>query len=257
MTLGAKKAPAVADEVGAKLSGAMAPVTERVGLMGPQAKLADRTIKTLSKTAEKEGFEYAPKNVPEAFSTLSEQYRKRAKSVYKTIDDAVGGEFQPVNDKVRDLRDAVKEQSAVDPKYADALKEDLAKAETRKAEVLQQAKDSGVQNVEQILKKADSDYFKHKTLEKLTSKVTNASGTIREGNKPNVSRFTTILDNEKGKLQVEKSLGKDSLAELQQHAGNALKTTKRLKKAGKAAKWIGGPAAALGGAGALYKTLSE
>jgi hypothetical protein len=241
-TLDAAQIPAsfIAPEA-APAAEAVADVTKAA--LKPTAKMADRVIETLSKTASKEGFAFEAKSVPEAFSSLTDQFISRAKAAYKALDTAVNGELQPVLDKISDTKKAAKVQSNLDPEKSGQLIKQVEELTARKTEIIARAAQNGMPDAEQVLKQADKDYSRGKALEALTKKAKGASGAAREGGKTNPSKFATVVDNVANQEKITRGLGGDALTELQQHAGKALKTKKLQKLTG---------AAVIGGAG-LHK----
>jgi hypothetical protein len=86
------------------------------------------------------------------------QYKERAKQGYELVDNAVNGELQPIQDKLKATKKAISIQSNLDPEKADALKATKADLEKKLSETIAKAKANGVPDAEDVIKKADADY---------------------------------------------------------------------------------------------------
>jgi hypothetical protein len=199
-------------------------------------RLRENVVTNLREVAKRDGLpDLKATNVRDAVPELGSHLEARAKASYQSVDNALGGQFQPLLDEIVEVRQAISANKVLDPAKAKALTKELADLNRRKAAAIQQAEAAGVKGADNLIKVADRDWARFKALEKVHKKFKSASGAVRHGGEPNTGRFATVVDelNNSGVLQF--ALGEEQAAKLVKSTSEHLSKTQQAKLARAAA----------------------
>jgi hypothetical protein len=201
-------------------------------------RMREHTITTLRSTARKSGLEDLKTNtVRDSVPELAAAFEGRAKTAYKSVDEALGGQFQPLLDEIRDVKHAIGANKVLDPMKAKQLTEHLVELRKQKVDAIKKATAAGVENADELIRVADTDYARFKALEKVHKKFKSATGVVKHGGEPNSERFATVVDELNNNGVLKFALGEDEAARLVKLTSEHLAKTKQAKAArGAAAK---------------------
>ena len=221
---------------------------------GRRAAMADRNVlNVLNDVAERSGLQrLAATTTREGIAELGSQFRTRASSVYQAVDKAVGGELQPVLDKMEDLRKAIKANAALDPEKATKFAEQLAGLGQQKGQLVARAAQAGVADAEQAIKIADRDWFQFRSLERASKNIKTASGEVRGSGIVTPGKLATAVDALENSGKLSRALGAEGAKAVKDVARTALSRESFVRGAKTVGKYL------LGGGllgGGLYKIL--
>lgn len=214
------------------------------------AAISSDTVGTLNKVAKAEGLpESAATTARDAAGDLSKNFIDRAKSSYKVVDDAVGGDLKPVQEKITDLQKAIRVNKNVNPELADKFTTQLADQQQTLADLVEKAKASGVPDADKLMAAGDKDYSRGMAMKKVQSGVATASGQAKMGGHPHPGGFASQVDRLERTGVLQKALGPDVTAEIVQNAKTGLSRTRTIG----AAKTVGKAVVYTAGAGLVGK----
>lgn len=186
--------------------------------------LSKDVASTLATVAHNEGLPPLQSTTArEAADEIQKGFITKAKEFYQPVDKAVGGDLKPVQEKISQLKTAIKTQANVNPDLADKYTEDLGRQYATLSKLVAQAKANGVPNAEQLMAQGDSYYSKGMAMKNVSAGIQTASGTVKNGGHPNPVLFANQIDklyNNNGPLT--RALGKDGAAALQDVAKSSL-----------------------------------
>lgn len=218
----------VAPEAGEAASKATVGIGKNLTAGGRRQLLSQAVTKTLNNLVKTEGLQpIEAKTATEAVANLADQFRSRAKQIYQAVDKAVGGELQPVLDKIEDLGKAAKANRALDPEKADLLNAQRNELLQRKAELVQKAATNGVSDAEKAIDIADRDWTRYRALNgKVGQQIKTAAGEVRRGGHPDPKAFAVQVDRLNNTGNLQKGLGGQTAEEVKSAAKSALKKEK-------------------------------
>lgn len=161
------------------------------------------------------------------------QYQQRAKQGYQVVDNAVNGELQPIQDKLDQVKKAIKIQSNLDPDKADALKTTKTQLEKALSDTIAKAKANGVPDAEQIIQKADGDYTKFRAQSDLSTRLQKAATAGGPASPASLHVFSKQVGTPKvvGKVsRLEQALGKDGAEAVQKLASEGRSRAEELAR---------------------------
>lgn len=206
----------------------------------PAAISAD-TVSTLNNVATKEGLPTSTATTArDAAADLSKSFISRAKSTYKVVDDAVGGDLKPVQEKISSLRTAIRVNQSVNPDLADKYTGQLAEQQETLKGLVEKAKANGVPDADRLMDTADKDYSRGKAMEKVQKGVATPSGLAKMNGHPHPGGFANAIDRLERTGVLQKALGPEATDQLVQNAKAGLARTRTVGKATTAAKYIAG-----------------
>lgn len=218
---------------------------------------------TVSKKAVADGLQATTGNTAaEHLADSALQYQTRAKQGYQIVDNAVNGELQPVQDKLTQIKKAIK--MSIDPEVTDKLRAQQEHYQDLFKDAIERAKANGVPDAEQIIQKADKDYNTFRAQSDLSTRLQKAAGPNGPASPAGLHVWSKQLGTPKivgGTSRLAQALGPDGAEAVQKIAAEGRsKATELAAQASKgdavklaAAKGAAG-AVGLGGAGYLgYK----
>jgi hypothetical protein len=210
------------------------------------AALSTDTSSTLATVAHNEGLPpLTSTTAREAADELSQSFVKRAKDQYGVVDKAVGGDLKPVQERITNLKKAIRAQANVNPDLADKYIEDLAQQQKTLASLVEKAKASGVTNAEDLMAAGDKDYAKGMAMKDVSKGVKTTSGIAKSGGHPNPVLFANQVDRLYNRGTLTRALGEDGAQAMLDTAKKGLSKAKTASAVKKVAT-----AAVIGGAGA-------
>jgi len=180
------------------------------------------------------------------------QYQTRAKAAYQMVDNAVNGELQPVQDKLRQINKAIK--MSIDPEVTDKLMAQQEHYQELFKDAIERAKANGVPDAEDIIKKADQDYTKFRAQSDLSTRLQKAAGPNGAASPAGLHVWSKQLGTPKivgGTSRLAQALGPDGAEAVQKIASEGRAKATELASQAATAKKVGIGAAAAVGAGGL------
>lgn len=237
----------IAAAEGLRVTGAKA-VQAVKNVMGVPEALSQDTASTLATVAHNEGLPpLTSTTAREATDELQQSFIKRAKDQYAVVDSAVNGDLKPVQERIQNLKKAIRAQANVNPDLADKYIEDLANQQKTLQGLIEKAKANGVPNAEQIMSAADKDYARGIAMKKVSAGVKTASGEVKMGGHPHPEKFASQIDRMNNTGVLQRALGPDGAQAMMDTAKQGLqkfKTSQVVKKVG-----LAGATAGVGAAG--------
>jgi hypothetical protein len=232
---GSAKAGSALEAGGEALSTAGSMVTK-----GGRAAMADRNVLgVLNDVAERSGLQrLTSATMREGITELGGQFRQRAVGIYQAVDKAVGGELQPVLDKMEELRKAIKANAALDPEKAVKFGEQLAELGQQKGMLVARAARGGVADAVQAIKIADRDWFQFRSLERAAKNIKTASGEVRGGGLVTPGKLATAVDALENSGKLVRALGAEGAEAVKDVARTALTRENFVAGAKKVGKYV-------------------
>jgi hypothetical protein len=200
----------------------------------PEALSRD-SVQTLNKFSQKEGLpELKSETLRDAVDELQQNLLNRSKAKYKVVDDAVGGDLKPVQERMQKLNKAIRENDKVNPELADKQRVQLAEASTTYKELIEKAKQNGVANAEDLMKQGDRDYARSSqgtAGRALANGVKQVSGQVQRGGHPAPGGLASQIDRLTNKGMLKYSLDPETAQELQTVTRKHLEATRAVKAA--------------------------
>jgi hypothetical protein len=219
----------------------------------PAAMSAD-TASTLGTIAHNEGLPpLTSETAREAADELQKSFIERAKSQYGVVDKAVGGDLKPVQERISNLKKAIRVQANVNPDLADKYVDELAQQQKTLSGLIDKAKANGVPNADDLMAAGDKDYARGVAMKKVSSGIKTASGEVKMGGHPNPQMFATQIDRMNNTGLLQRALGEDGAKAMMDMSKQGLSKAKTAAMVSKTAKIVGGSAAAAVGAAGGYK----
>ena len=185
-------------------------VTAVKDLKDVPAALSADTSSTLATVAHNEGLPpLTSTTAREASDELSQSFIKRAKDQYGIVDKAVGGDLKPVQERITQLRKAVKAQGNVNPDLADKYLDELKVQEKTLAGLVDKAKAAGVSNAEDLMAAGDKDYAKGMAMKNVSKGIKTASGVAKMGGHPNPVLLANQVDRLYNAGTLSRALGEE------------------------------------------------
>lgn len=232
---GAGQAIVAVGTEGLRVAGAKA-IKAVKNVTGVPAALSQDTSSTLATVAHNEGLPpIASTTAREAADEMSTNFVNRAKSQYQVVDKAVGGDLKPVQERITQLRKAVKAQSNVNPELADKYMDELHQQQNTLSTLVEKAKANGVPNADQLMAAGDKDYARGMAMKDVSKGVKTASGIAKSGGHPNPTLFANQLDRLYNKGTLTRALGEDGAKAMLDTAKEGLKRAKNASTAKKVA----------------------
>lgn len=202
----------------------------------PAALSAD-TVETLNKVAAKEGLPPTTATTArDAAAEMSQNFINRAKATYKVVDDAVGGDLKPVQEKIQDLNKSIRVNKNMNPELADKQTAQLAEQQNTLQGLVEKAKAAGVTDADRIMTAADKDYSKGMAMKKVQSGVATASGQAKMGGHPHPGGFASQIDRLERTGVLQRALGQDATDAMVENAKTGLSRTRTVGTAKTVAK---------------------
>lgn len=231
---------------GMEAAGAGLNTAKQTLTLGGRSGMLDQTVtKLLGKVADTAGLKpLASSTVREALPELASRFQQRASQTYKVVDQAVGGELQPVLDKLQQLSYDYKAAAAADPAQAKQIMANIIDTGIRKKELIQQAIQNGVPNAEKLIQVADKDWSQFKNLGRVGQTLKPAMNEVQQGGILNPQKFAGGVDRLNnavtagGTPRLVMGLGQDAANEIKTLAQKALTLEGRAQLAGKIGGYI-------------------
>jgi hypothetical protein len=215
-------------------------------------------VADLNNVAQREGLgELDATDARGVTKELQQKFQARAKAGYAKVDEAVGGNLKPVQQKIYDLEDRIAANEKVNPGQAAKDTEELAVQRGELKALVEQAKNNGVPDAEDVMKAADADY-KRGTLGKSAIKMNRLVKTATPAadvapGKVNVSSMRSMANQLERSGELDKLLGPDGAKDVLETVNTALKRTQIRK----GALTVAASAPVVAGGVHLYNKLSK
>lgn len=216
--------------------------------IGVPAALSQDTAGTMATIAHNEGLPpLQSETAREAADELQQSFIKRAKDQYSVVDKAVDGDLKPVQERIQQLKKAIRAQANVNPDLADKYIDDLATQQKTLQGLIEKAKANGVPNAEQIMGAADKDYARGIAMKKVSAGIKTASGEVKMEGHPHPEKFAGQIDRMNNTGVLQRALGPDGAQAMMDTAKEGMKKFKTSQLTKKVA--LAGATAGVGAAG--------
>ncbi len=207
-------------------------------LQVPQA-ISQDVVTTLNKVAQTEGLPAVKATTArEGLDELQQGFMNKAKAQYKVVDDAVGGDLKPVQEKIQQLQKSIRVNQTINPELADKQTAQLAEQQLNLKGLVEKARKNGVGNADQLMKEADKAYSQAMATKKVADGVKTASGVSKMGGHPHPGGFSSQVDRLQKTGLLQRALGEEGANDMIQNATEGLQQAKKVAAAKSVAKKV-------------------
>lgn len=219
-----------------------------------------RVIKTLNQVADQDGLPALKSTTArDAFEEIAQSYRNQGSALYKTVDDAVGGDLKPVLDGIEKVEKQIRINELKDPELAGKLNLERIKLENTKQALLKRAEANGVPNAQEIVDKGDKAWSQYRNAQRVSDVINRKAGEVTTGGHATAQDLAKGVDiaNNSRKQILQKAFGQSGAEAVKDTAKAALSRSNAVKTTGKIAGGLAGTTT-VGAAGyAGYKKLTQ